>query len=40
MSNSKLFVVKFRIGYDNDFNISKAFAGRLSAQQYVESKCK
>lgn len=40
MANNKLFVVKFRIGYDNDFNISKAFAGRLSAQQYVESKCK
>ena len=40
MANNKLFVVKFRIGYDDDFNISKAFAGRLSAQQYVESKCK
>ena len=40
MANNKLFVVKFRIGYDNNFNISKAFAGRLSAQQYIESKCK
>lgn len=40
MANNKLFVVKFRIGDDNDFSISKAFAGRLSAQQYVESKCK
>lgn len=40
MVNSKVFVVKFRIGYDDDFGISKAFAGRLSAQQYVESECK
>ena len=39
MANNRLFVVKFRIG-NNDFHISKAFAGRLSAQQYVESKVK
>ena len=40
ISPMKVFVVKFRIGDDNDFNISKAFAGRLSAQQYVESEAK
>lgn len=39
MANNRLFVVKFKIG-NNDFHISKAFAGRLSAQQYVESKVK
>ena len=40
MANSKLFVVKFKIGCDDDYSISKAFAGRLSASQYVESKVK
>ena len=40
MANNRLFVVKFRIGHDDDFSISKAFASKLSAQQYIESECK
>ena len=40
MRNDKLFVVKFNIGYDDDFTLCKAFAGRLSAQQYVETEVK
>ena len=40
MASSKLFVVKFKIGYSDDFSVLKAFAGRLSAQQYVESEVK
>ena len=40
MANNKLFVVKFKIGYSDDFSVLKAFAGRLSAQQYVESEVK
>jgi len=37
IANKKLFVVKFNIGYDDDFTLCKAFAGHLSASQYVES---
>ena len=40
MANEKVFIVKFKIGYDDDFTTLKAFAGRLSAQQYAESECK
>ena len=35
---NKLFIVKFNIGYDDDFTLCKAFAGQLSASQYVESQ--
>ena len=38
--SKKIFVVKFNIGYDDDSTICKAFAGHLSASQYVNSAIK
>ena len=41
MTSKKLFVVKFKFEEDDqEFVILKAFAGHLSASQYVESEAK
>lgn len=40
MTNRKIFIVMFKIGYDEEFGALKAFSGRLSAAKYVESETK